>query len=61
MLYGPDLIVLGGSAAQLYPLYEQGIRQALQRRAGFELNVPVVASALGDAAGAMGAALLPMP
>jgi len=61
MLYGPDLIVLGGSAAQLYPLYEQGIRQALQRQAGFELNVPVVASALGDAAGAMGAALLPMP
>lgn len=59
MLYGPDLVVLGGSAAQLLPLYEPALRRAMQRRAGFELNVPVVASSLGDAAGALGAALLP--
>lgn len=59
MLYGPDLIVLGGSAGQLYPLYESAVRRSMQRSAGFELNVAVVASTLGDAAGALGAALLP--
>jgi len=59
MLYGPDLIVLGGSAARLYPLYEHSVLRSLQRSAGFELSVPIVASSLGDAAGAFGAALLP--
>ncbi|MCF7531012.1 ROK family protein [Pseudomonas petrae] len=59
MLYGPDLIVLGGSAARLYPLYEASLRGSVRRKAGFELNMPIVPSSIGDAAGALGAALLP--
>jgi len=57
-LYGPDLTVLSGSAAALFPLYEAAVQASLQRAKGFELNTRVVASELGDGAGAVGAALL---
>ncbi|UVL42194.1 ROK family protein [Pseudomonas sp. B21-040] len=57
-LYGPDLTVLSGSAAQLFPLYEDAVQASLVRSKGFELNTRIVMSTLGDGAGAMGAALL---
>ncbi|MGF6090278.1 ROK family protein [Pseudomonas sp. 18173] len=57
-LYGPDLTVLSGSAAQLFPLYEDAVQASLVRSKGFELSTRIVISALGDGAGAMGAALL---
>ncbi|MNY51838.1 hypothetical protein D3C86_1874640 [compost metagenome] len=57
-LYGPDLTVLSGSAAQLFPLYEEAVQASLVRSKGFELSTRIVISALGDGAGAMGAALL---
>jgi glucokinase len=57
-LYGPDLTVLSGSAAQLFPLYEDAIQVSLKRSKGFELSTRIVVSTLGDGAGAMGAALL---
>ncbi|WP_347907144.1 ROK family protein [Pseudomonas grandcourensis] len=57
-LYGPDLTVLSGSAAQLFPLYEDAVQASLVRSKGFELSTRIVKSALGDGAGAMGAALL---
>jgi len=57
-LYGPDLTVLSGSAAQLFPLYEDAVQASLVRSKGFELSTRIVVSALGDGAGAMGAALL---
>ncbi|WP_179403293.1 ROK family protein [Burkholderia guangdongensis] len=58
MLYGPDVTVLSGSAARLYPLYRQGVEESLDRSAGFAVNRNIVQSSLGDAAGAIGAALL---
>lgn len=57
-LYGPDLTVLSGSAAQLFPLYEDAVQVSLRRSKGFELSTRIVVSALGDGAGAIGAALL---
>jgi len=57
-LYGPDLTVLSGSAAQLFPLYEDAVQASLVRSKGFELSTRIVISALGDGAGAIGAALL---
>jgi glucokinase len=57
-LYGPDLTVLSGSAAQLFPLYEDAVQASLVRSKGFELSTRIVMSALGDGAGAIGAALL---
>ena len=59
MLYGPDITVLSGSAARLYPLYQAGVEESLKRSAGFTVNSKIVQSLLGDAAGAAGAALLP--
>ncbi len=57
-LYGPDLTVLSGSAAELFPLYEDAVQASLVRSKGFELSTRIVISALGDGAGAIGAALL---
>jgi glucokinase len=59
MLYGPDITILSGSAARLYPLYQAGVEESLKRSAGFTVNSKIVQSLLGDAAGAAGAALLP--
>lgn len=58
MAYGPDVTVLSGSAASLYPLYEQGLQSVLQRSPGFEINRQIHIATLGDAAGAMGATRL---
>lgn len=58
MAYGPDITVLSGSAASLYPLYEQGLYSVLQRAPGFEINRQIHISTLGDSAGAMGATKL---
>lgn len=58
-LYGPDITVLSGSAARLLPLFRDGLERALDRTRGYDLRPHVVTSSLGDAAGALGAALLP--
>ncbi|WGS55260.1 ROK family protein (plasmid) [Paraburkholderia sp. D15] len=58
-LYGPDVTILSGSAASLYPLYQAGVEESLKRSAGFTINSKIVQSLLGDTAGAAGAALLP--
>lgn len=58
-LYGPDITILSGSAARLYPLYQAGVEESLRRSAGFGARLNIVQSLLGDAAGAAGAALLP--
>jgi glucokinase len=59
MLYGPDITILSGSVARLYPLYQSGVEQSLKLSAGFTVSSKIVQSLLGDAAGAVGAALLP--
>lgn len=58
-LYGPDITVLSGSAAALLPLYQAGLNAALSRAAGYTLNREITQASLGDAAGALGAAILP--
>ncbi|EXU76610.1 MULTISPECIES: ROK family protein [Erwinia] len=58
-LYGPDVTVLSGSAAALLPLFQSGLDTALNRADGYAVNRKISQSALGDAAGALGAAILP--
>ncbi len=58
-LYGPDLTVLSGSAAALLPLFKNGLDAALARASGYAVNSNITQSSLGDAAGALGAAILP--
>ncbi len=58
-LYGPDVTVLSGSAASLFPLFQQGLVTALTRADGYAVNKQIIPSSLGDAAGALGAAILP--
>ncbi len=58
-LYGPDLTVLSGSAAALLPLFKNGLDAALTRASGYAVNSNITQSSLGDAAGALGAAILP--
>lgn len=58
-LYGPDITVLSGSAAALLPLYQSGLNAALTRADGYAVNRKITHSTLGDAAGALGAAILP--
>jgi len=58
-LYGPDITLLSGSAALLLPLYQAGLDQALHRADGYAVNRHISYASLGDAAGALGAAILP--
>lgn len=58
-LYGPDVTVLSGSAAALFPLFQGGMEKALARASGYAVNKHIIPSSLGDAAGALGAAILP--
>ncbi|WP_336797680.1 ROK family protein [Erwinia aphidicola] len=58
-LYGPDVTVLSGSAATLFPHFQGGMEKALARASGYAVNKHIIPSSLGDAAGALGAAILP--
>lgn len=58
-LYGPDVTVLSGSAAALFPQFQGGMEKALARASGYAVNKHIIPSSLGDAAGALGAAILP--
>ena len=57
-LYMPDVIVLGGSAAEQFALFDAGLRSALPGSAQFGGDVPIRVSILGDVGGAVGAAIL---
>ncbi|WP_147193935.1 ROK family protein [Pantoea sp. CCBC3-3-1] len=58
-LYGPDATVLSGSAAALLPLFQSGMDAVMTRAEGYAVNRKITHSSLGDAAGALGAAILP--
>lgn len=58
-LYGPDLTILSGSAAHYYPLFKEGLEQALTRSEAYAINKTIVPSELGDVAGALGATVIP--
>jgi glucokinase len=57
-LYMPDLTVLGGSGADQFELIMPGLRASLATSKQFGASVEIKVSALGDVAGAVGAALL---
>ena len=56
--YGPDLVVLGGSAAAYLDLFRPALTDELDRLVPWVPRSPVVASALDDFGGAVGAAAL---
>jgi glucokinase len=57
-LYMPDLTVLGGSAADHFALFIPGLRSYLTKSNQPSGGVEIRVSALGDSAGAVGAAIL---
>ena len=52
----PDVTVIGGSAAQVFALFEGGLQPALARAPGFSVPVAIRVARMGDQAGAVGAA-----
>ena len=57
-LYGPDVVVLGGSGARYMTLYRDTVRSALARLGRWTPTVDIVATTLDDYGGAIGAAHL---
>jgi glucokinase len=58
-LYAPEMIVVGGGVSDCLPAMQDEITQTIRRRAmPAYRDVPVVAAALGQQAGVIGAALL---
>jgi len=54
----PDIVVLGGGLSNIDELYTRGVREVAARVFSDSLETPIVRHALGDAAGAIGAALV---
>jgi glucokinase len=57
-LYGPNIVVLGGSGARHFPLYRETIHTALAELGTWTQPVSIVATKLDDYGGAIGAARL---
>ena len=57
-MYGPNLVVLGGSGARYFTLYRDALTAALVPLSTWTPTVPVVATTLDDDGGAIGAARL---
>jgi glucokinase len=57
-LYMPDLTVIGGSAAEQFALFRPGLQASLAKSKQPGREVRIRPGALGDAAGAIGAALI---
>jgi glucokinase len=57
-LYRPDVTILGGSAADYLPMFINGMQQAMARQPDFAVKTAIRTAALGDNAGAIGAALI---
>jgi glucokinase len=56
--YGPDRVVLCGSASRFLPHFSHGLRAELERSPDFRHDLNVVGSSLGDFAGAIGASMM---
>ncbi|MBK6513887.1 MAG: ROK family protein [Polyangiaceae bacterium] len=56
----PSAVVLGGGVSNLSALYEEGRRLVAARVFNDELLTPILKHELGDSAGVLGAALLPL-
>jgi glucokinase len=59
-LYHPAAVVIGGSVAQHWAELEPSLVESLSRFREFDPAVPLLASDLGERAGALGASLLPV-
>ena len=57
-LFRPDLVVLGGSAAQYLDLYAPALQTGIARNAPYQWTPPILPARLGDLAGAVGAAVV---
>jgi glucokinase len=57
-LYRPEVTILGGSAADYLPMFMEGMQEAMKRHAEFAVETAIRKTALGDNAGAIGAALI---
>lgn len=57
-LYRPEVTLLGGTAAACLGLFADGLADTLARASGFAVAAEIRAAALGDEAGAIGAALM---
>ena len=57
-LFRPDLVVLGGSAAQYLDLYGPALQTGIARNTPYQWTPPILPARLGDLAGAVGAAVL---
>lgn len=55
---GPTTVVVGGGAATAFTHFEPGIASTRTRGGAYAVSAPVVAAALGERAGAIGAAVL---
>jgi fructokinase len=54
----PDIVVLGGGLSNVDELYTRGVEEVAKRVFSDSLQTPIVKHALGDSAGAIGAALV---
>jgi fructokinase len=54
----PDVVVLGGGLSNVDELYVRGVEEVAKRVFSDSLETPIVRHALGDSAGAIGAALI---
>jgi fructokinase len=54
----PDIVVLGGGLSNVGELYARGVAEVAKRVFSDSLETPIVKHALGDSAGAIGAALI---
>jgi glucokinase len=57
-LYMPDVLILGGGAADQCELFMPGLRTSMAKSNHLVANIEIKASALGDIAGAIGAAIV---
>jgi len=57
-VFMPEATVLAGSGAKHLDLYRRGLSRVLQRSPGFAVDAKLHVAALGNSAGAIGAALL---
>jgi len=56
----PDVVVLGGGVSNVGALYDRGIAAVSRWIFSDSLETRIVKNALGDSAGVLGAALLPI-
>jgi fructokinase len=57
----PSAVVLGGGVSKLDLLYDEGVARVARYVFNDELTTPILRHAIGDSAGVLGAALLPLP